>query len=94
MGAETGQSAHEVGGELLRPYKRSVAEAGLETVDLTSWITNNFGRCGIRSAAESGAVGLDSVSIDADLAALIEAWPNLSEGARKAIMGMIETVGH
>ena len=71
---------------------RSCAEVvreGLETVDLTRWVDNNFGRCGFSGAAESGAVGADSPPITADLAEVIEAWPTLPEAARAAILAMV-----
>jgi hypothetical protein len=40
-------------------------------------------------AAESGAVLPDSAGIDADLSALIEAWPKLPAAMRRRIMAMM-----
>ena len=71
---------------------RSCAEVvreGLETVDLTRWVDNNFGRCGFSGAAESGAVGANSPPLTAELAEVIEAWPTLPEAARAAILAMV-----
>ncbi len=66
-----------------------MGDEGPETVDLTRWVDNNFGRCQCAGAAESGAVGADSPPICPDLAELIEAWPTLPETTRAAILELI-----
>lgn len=68
-----------------------VAEAGVETIDVTTWVANNFGQCGLRNAAESGAVETEAVHCDPELASVIEAWLDLPESARAAIMKLIKS---
>jgi len=62
------------------------AEEGLETVDLTSLITNNFGQWGEWRTANSGAVGLQTVHFDTGQQTLIDAWPDLPEDTKEAIL--------
>ncbi len=42
-----------------------------------------------RGGAESGAVGAHLGGIDADLRAIIEAWPTLTETDRRAVLTII-----
>ena len=44
-------------------------------------------------AAESGAVGAQSDELDADLRAVIEAWPTLSEADRRAVLTIVGEAG-
>ena len=66
-----------------------VGDEGLETVDLTRWVDNNFGRCQFAGAAESGAVGADSPPLTAELTEVIEAWQMLPEAIRAVILAMV-----
>ncbi len=54
----------------------------------------DFGNSGQAGAAESGAVGPCTGSQgdagDADLARVVEAWPRLPEGVRRAILALVE----
>jgi len=43
--------------------------------------------------AESGAVGAAEAPVDAELAAVVEAWPDLPGAARARILAIIETAG-
>ncbi len=72
----------------------TVVREGLETVDLTRWVDNNFGRCGFSGAAESGAVGADSPPIVAELAEVIEAWETLPETTKAGILAMVRAAGN
>ncbi len=69
---------------------KQVVREGLDTIDLTTWVANNFGQVGLRSAAESGAVGTLSEHFSSDLETVIAAWETLSEQTRDAILGLIE----
>ena len=66
-----------------------MGDEGLETIDLSTWIDNNFGQCTSQSAAESGAVGLNSLPIYPDLAKVIKAWPELSDETRGVILRLV-----
>ena len=44
-----------------------------------------------QGGAESGALDAHSGQIDADLRAIIEAWPNLPESTREVIVAMIKS---
>lgn len=46
-----------------------------------------------KGGAESGAVGQDLGAFDADLAAVVTAWPNLTAGARAAILDVVREAG-
>ena len=70
-----------------------VAEAGLETIDLSSWINNNFGQCTLRDDAESGALGTDSLQICSDLARVIRAWSSLPIAIRAKILQIVDSAG-
>jgi len=41
-------------------------------------------------AAQSGAISADSLTPDADLAALVTAWPSLSKATRQAIIKLVK----
>jgi len=43
--------------------------------------------------AESGAVGAAEAPVDAELRAVVKAWPTLSEAARARILAIIEAAG-
>jgi len=43
--------------------------------------------------AESGAAGAADAPVDADLRAVVEAWPDLPEAARARILAIIEAAG-
>ncbi len=45
------------------------------------------------SGAECGALGAHSISIDADLQAIIEAWPKLNESTKAGIVAMVRAAG-
>ena len=69
--------------------RKQVAEAGLDTIDLTHWVHNNFGRWGLASAAESGALGAQSAPMDPDLVDIIEAWADLPYEVKAAIANLV-----
>ena len=43
----------------------------------------------VQGGAESGAVGAQSTLVDADLRAIIEAWPELPDAVKAGILAMI-----
>ena len=62
---------------------------GLEPVNVTKRKGNELRDVEDVSGAESGAVGAEKALIDADLAAVIDAWPNLPEAIRAGIVAMV-----
>ena len=66
----------------LLTHRQRVEAAGIEQVPETS------GKSVVASpgAAESGAVGAHFAPIDADLRAIIDAWPTLSESTKAEIL--------
>jgi hypothetical protein len=63
-----------MGCEGLEQYPQSAAILGIPT----------------SGGAESGAVDADSDPIDADLAAVVRAWPTMPEQVRRAILALTE----
>ena len=66
-----------------------MAGTGFEANSATSSGTRDIGQQPAGGGAKSGAVGALPDSIDADLQAIIEAWPKLPEESRRVILGMI-----
>ena len=66
-------------------YEHIVGRAGLETTQQSS------GKDDVseQSGAKSGAVGTHSGGFDADLRAIIETWPTLSESIRAEILAIV-----
>jgi len=46
-----------------------------------------------QSGAKSGALLIDSAESDADLRAIIEAWPRLSDDVKGGILAMVRAAG-
>jgi hypothetical protein len=63
----------------------------LELPAVTSWSAKNLRNTTLRGGAESGAVSA-SGQFDADLAALIEAWPSLPGPVRAGIVAMVNAM--
>jgi hypothetical protein len=63
-----------------------VEAAGIEHVPEIS----EKGVVSSQGAAESGAVAARNLEMDADLAAIITAWPTLSKVTRRVIIRLIE----
>lgn len=63
---------------------------GLDTIDVTRWVHNNFGQCGLANAAESGAVhGEDEIS-SSSLTRLASVWHRLPEATRDETMALLK----
>lgn len=45
-----------------------------------------------KSAAESGAAGAENGLVDPDLAAVVQAWPDLPAATRRQMVAMVEAV--
>ena len=73
-------------GELRQTSNHQLGDEGLEPPQETSGIK----RVGSESGAECGALGAHSAPADADLAAVIAAWPGLPTGVRQRIVGMVQ----
>jgi len=67
-----------------------VGVTGLEPVDVNYLHTNDLQGSKLSAGAESGALGADLPLIDADLQAIVDAWPALPEAVRAGILAMIE----
>lgn len=80
---------------------REVVREGFELDDVTGSENADLRESLDRRAAESGAVGAqsasgdadDSTSCDANLLTVIEAWPKLSPLTKNAILGLIRGAG-
>lgn len=70
-----------------------MGDEGLETVDLTLWCSNNFGKMAGAGAAESGAVGARSGPADLMLAEVIRRWDCLSAKARETVLRVVRGEG-
>ena len=68
---------------------RKVEEAGIELGANSPGKTTNQ----VAGGAESGAVGAYSGEVDADLRAIIEAWPTLTEADRRAVLAIVGESG-
>lgn len=66
--------------------RHQVGDEGLETVDLTYWVSNNFGQLPAACAAESGAVGALSALADPLLVEIAERWESLSPDTKMAML--------
>ena len=64
-----------------------MGDDGLETTAFPSGNTANSNEGG----AESGAVGAENGPIDADLATLIQVWPELPDLTKRAILDAVRT---
>ena len=72
-----------------------VAEAGLETVDLTTCDDLVLARIGLQRAAFSGAVLVEAPDrgpSDPNLQLVIEAWCSLSDDAKAGILAIVKAV--
>ena len=75
-------------------YKR-VAE-GIRTPAPTSTTNSNgndLAEAASTGGAESGASGPQPTQFDPDLAAIIQAWPRLTDAQRKTLMSVVSEVG-
>jgi len=48
---------------------------------------------GGQSGAECGALGAQNAPLDADLAAVVDAWPKLPEAIKTGILAMVTAAG-
>ncbi len=62
---------------------------GLEPVNVTKRYGNELRDAEDLGGAESGAVDPEKALIDADLAAVINAWPCLPDAAKAGIVAMV-----
>jgi hypothetical protein len=62
---------------------------GLEPKIISSCNHKQLEKVSKTGVAESGAVGPSSIPLAPDLAQVIDAWPNLSESIRKAIVTLV-----
>ena len=85
--AQKGKSRGAIG--LWRIGRQASGEGGIRTTPETGYKTAFFAEGG----AESGAPTLTTPNIDPDLAALIDAWPNLPDAIRAGILAMIRAAG-
>lgn len=67
----------------------AVVREGFEAVSLTANADNSLQQTPIRGEAESEAVSPNSGPMDADLAAVFDAWPTLPEAIKAGILAMI-----
>ena len=65
-------------------------DRGLESVDASTLPINDLGQSGKSSAAECAANPTISCEIDADLQAVIDAWPELSPESRVEVLVIVE----
>ena len=63
---------------------------GLEPGDVSTLSDNELHSIAFPSAAESDATGARNGDFDADLQAVIDAWPTLPEATRADITAMVE----
>jgi hypothetical protein len=66
---------------------------GFEPVAGSIVDTNDLRQTSFHCAAASGAVDARNGPFDADLQAVIAAWPGLSNGAKAGIVGMVRAAG-
>ena len=69
----------------------AMGDTGLEPQNVSNCNSKNLEEPSKDGAADSGAVGDSSVQIAADLAQVIDAWPNLPESIRRAILLLATT---
>lgn len=62
---------------------------GLEPGDVTTLSDNELHSTAFPSAAKSDATGARNGDFDADLQAVIDAWPDLPEAARSEVLQMV-----
>ena len=55
-------------------------------------IHRHWGWIAPQSGAESGAVGAQTPAIDADLQAVIDAWPTLADDVKARILAMVKSI--
>ena len=70
-----------------------MGDTGLEPVDVSCVQASNLRHAAPSSAAKSGAVGVDSPAVDAELRAVIDAWPALPEAVKADILATIKAAG-
>lgn len=66
---------------------RKVGQAGLESGAESSGKTG----VGAQGGAESGVVGAPGAEVDADLALVVAAWPNLADSAKARILSIVHS---
>lgn len=70
-----------------------MGDTGLEHKSLGTCNDNELEGAVARLGAESGAVAAETPAFDSDLAAVMEAWPNLPDVVRVGIMAMVRASG-
>ena len=69
--------------------ERQIVREGFDADSVTHCPDNSLQQSPIRGEAESEAVCPNSGPIDAELAAVMEAWPTLPEAIKMGILAMV-----
>ena len=69
---------------------RQIVREGFDAVSVTPFPDNGLRQSPKQGEAESEAVFANSIPIDADLAAVVEAWQTLPEPIKAGILAMIQ----